>query len=194
MTNYADYHMRSLTQDEERPSKFADVTKKLKHITRHAHEGKDIKIENLIGFTQMPMGLAGPLQIYEHCQKRSFFCPLATIEAALVASVNRGCKSFQQCGGIRAYAMSESMEELQSLYSEPWTMTLRSTSDCRTSRTSCGGMRRRQADMPVFFDLHRISWVWKSMSCLSTLVAMRRVKTWLSLRRTKHARSWLPRL
>ena len=62
-TKYGNYHISSLTQDKKPPSKFAEVTKKLQHITRHAHEGRDIKIENLIGFAKVPIGLAGPFQI-----------------------------------------------------------------------------------------------------------------------------------
>jgi NADP-dependent 3-hydroxy-3-methylglutaryl-CoA reductase len=55
---------------------------------------KDIKIENCIGFTRVPLGLAGPL---------------ATVEPTLVASCSRGCKAFQAMGGIKVEALSEGL-------------------------------------------------------------------------------------
>lgn len=51
--------------------------------------------ENMIGATQVPLGVAGPLKI----STKQYFVPLATTEGALVASVNRGCKTITQSGG-----------------------------------------------------------------------------------------------
>lgn len=99
----------SPNENSARLDRYAESIRKLKHITRHADEGQAIKIENFIGFTSVPVGLAGPLRIRGHYQKDEVTAPLATVEATLVASVNRGCKAFQQCGGVRAYAMSEGM-------------------------------------------------------------------------------------
>ncbi len=53
--------------------------------------------ENMIGVAQIPMGVAGPLNI--SCQPKEYYIPLATTEGALVASVNRGCKAITQSGG-----------------------------------------------------------------------------------------------
>ncbi len=53
--------------------------------------------ENMIGATQIPMGVAGPLKI--SCQPKEYYIPLAATEGALVASVNRGCKAITECGG-----------------------------------------------------------------------------------------------
>lgn len=49
----------------------------------------------MIGASQVPMGIAGPLRI----EKKDYYIPLATTEGALVASVNRGCKAITQSGG-----------------------------------------------------------------------------------------------
>jgi hydroxymethylglutaryl-CoA reductase (NADPH) len=77
-------------------------------------EGRNI--ENLIGATQIPLGIAGPLSV-RHSGERSdsriipkadsgqarmtkeYFIPLATTEGALVASISRGCKAISQSGG-----------------------------------------------------------------------------------------------
>ncbi|ORX99211.1 hydroxymethylglutaryl-CoA reductase [Clohesyomyces aquaticus] len=81
----------------------------LKHITRHASETSPIKVENCIGFAQIPIGLAGPLTITGHSQRGTFHAPIATVEPTLVASTARGCKAFQACGGLKAIALKEGM-------------------------------------------------------------------------------------
>jgi len=65
--------------------------------------------ENMIGATQIPLGIAGPLRIKSihdsRITKNECYIPLATTEGALVASVNRGCKAIIQSGGalVRAH-------------------------------------------------------------------------------------------
>lgn len=59
-------------------------------------------IENLIGATQIPLGVAGPLTINnEQLTMNNVYIPLATTEGALVASVNRGCKAITLSGGVK---------------------------------------------------------------------------------------------
>lgn len=52
-------------------------------------------IENMIGYTKIPLGVAGPVKV----NSKKIFIPLATTEGALVASVNRGCKAVTKSGG-----------------------------------------------------------------------------------------------
>ncbi len=67
-------------------------------------ETKNKNIENLIGAAQIPLGVAGPLQINNlKASSSSFFIPLATTEGALVASVNRGCKAVSESGGVNVF-------------------------------------------------------------------------------------------
>ncbi|OCL08216.1 substrate-binding domain of hmg-CoA reductase [Glonium stellatum] len=82
---------------------------KFKYTTRHASETSGIKVENCIGFAQVPIGLAGPLTITGSSQNGTFFAPMATVEPTVVASTSRGCKAFHQCGGIKAVALKEAM-------------------------------------------------------------------------------------
>lgn len=57
-------------------------------------------IENLIGATHIPLGIAGPLKIINHKSSIiNHFIPLATTEGALVASLSRGCKAITESGG-----------------------------------------------------------------------------------------------
>jgi hydroxymethylglutaryl-CoA reductase len=62
-----------------------------------------IKIENCIGFTQVPLGVAGPLHITSPGQTTAeeIYAPLATYEPTLVASCSRGCKAFNAGGGVK---------------------------------------------------------------------------------------------
>ena len=59
-------------------------------------------IENPIGTIQIPIGVAGPLRINgEYTENKDFYVPLATSEGALVASVNRGCSTITEAGGVK---------------------------------------------------------------------------------------------
>src|SRR3954453_21182830 len=55
--------------------------------------------ENFIGVAQIPMGVVGPLKVRGKHADGDFYVPLATTEAALVASTNRGCAALREAGG-----------------------------------------------------------------------------------------------
>jgi len=65
------------------------------------HNENQITVENLIGETTLPLGVAGPIRIknLKFKSQNQYYIPLATTEGALVASVNRGCKAINQSGG-----------------------------------------------------------------------------------------------
>ncbi len=61
-----------------------------------------LNCENMIGVTQIPVGIAGPLRIQSVGRRtkiKNYYIPLSTTEGALVASVNRGCKAVGLSGG-----------------------------------------------------------------------------------------------
>ena len=64
-------------------------------------------IENFIGVTQLPLGLAGPLRVNGLFAKGDYYLPLATSEAALVASYHRGACLLSQAGGCSAMLLAE---------------------------------------------------------------------------------------
>ncbi|THX10034.1 hydroxymethylglutaryl-CoA reductase [Aureobasidium pullulans] len=72
-------------------------------------DASKIRVENLIGFARVPLGLAGPLTIHGEHQKNKVYAPLATVEPTLVASCSRGCKAFESSGGIHTVVLSEGM-------------------------------------------------------------------------------------
>jgi len=68
--------------------------------------------ENMIGVTQVPLGIAGPVNIRQQAtgnrqQVGEYYLPLATTEGALVASVNRGCKATRLSSGIQVKVESK---------------------------------------------------------------------------------------
>lgn len=66
-------------------------------------------IENFIGLLQLPLGLAGPLRVKGLAAQGDYLIPLATTEAALVASYHRGCRVLTAAGGCSAVVLSESL-------------------------------------------------------------------------------------
>ncbi len=64
-------------------------------------------IENFIGILRMPIGLAGPLRVNGIAAKGDYPIPLATTEAALVASYHRGCRLLTAAGGCSALVLFE---------------------------------------------------------------------------------------
>ncbi len=61
--------------------------------------------ENMVGYTQIPMGIAGPITIKsENGKINNYYLPLTTTEGALVASISRGCKAITESGGAIATA------------------------------------------------------------------------------------------
>jgi hydroxymethylglutaryl-CoA reductase (NADPH) len=82
----------------------------LEHMTQTAlphiaHHSLDVRrashrhCENFIGVAQVPMGVVGPVRIRGKHVDGDVWVPLATTEAALVASTNRGCAALREAGG-----------------------------------------------------------------------------------------------
>jgi len=67
-------------------------------------------IENFIGFSQIPVGLAGPLSIEGSEAFGEYYIPLATTEGALVASYNRGLKAIKDSGGVISICLDEAVQ------------------------------------------------------------------------------------
>jgi len=74
----------------------------LGQLNAYAHN-----IENLIGTLKVPVGVVGPLRVNGLFAQRDFLVPLATTEAALVASYNRGARAITEAGGCTAMLLAE---------------------------------------------------------------------------------------
>lgn len=64
-------------------------------------------IENFVGTVQVPVGVAGPLRVNGLHAQGDHWVPLATTEAALVASYARGCTAITDAGGCATLVTGE---------------------------------------------------------------------------------------
>lgn len=69
------------------------------------------KVENLIGFAQVPVGIAGPLRLDTSSGPREAYVPMATTEGAMVASYSRGMKVLSAAGTARARVLREGLTQ-----------------------------------------------------------------------------------
>jgi hydroxymethylglutaryl-CoA reductase (NADPH) len=67
------------------------------------------RVENYIGTVKVPVGLVGPVYVNGLFAQGGFYVPLATTEAALVASYNRGAMAIAMAGGANAMLVSEAV-------------------------------------------------------------------------------------
>lgn len=69
-------------------------------------------IENCIGTVQLPVGIAGPVRIRGSAARGDFPIPMATHEAALVASYHRGAVAISEAGGCNAITLNEGVSRV----------------------------------------------------------------------------------
>lgn len=70
----------------------------------HAHYQRNI--EHLVGTVKVPVGIAGPLRVNGIHAHGDYYVPLATTEAALVASYSRGALVVTEAGGCAAAVLN----------------------------------------------------------------------------------------
>jgi hydroxymethylglutaryl-CoA reductase (NADPH) len=101
-----DLNLKNINNVTDRRSSVEDALKiKLTNIGKFSLDesiASTRNCENMIGVTQIPLGIAGQLSLKTTNHEpitNNYYIPLATTEGALVASVNRGCKAITQSGG-----------------------------------------------------------------------------------------------
>jgi hydroxymethylglutaryl-CoA reductase (NADPH) len=67
----------------------------------------EANVENFVGAVRVPVGVAGPLRVNGLFARGDYYVPLATTEAALVASYNRGSLLVTAAGGCAAALLDE---------------------------------------------------------------------------------------
>ncbi|WP_295891285.1 hydroxymethylglutaryl-CoA reductase [uncultured Vibrio sp.] len=95
---------------EKRWQKLSLMTDKEQILDASTNQQKDAyakNIEHFIGTVKVPVGIAGPLRVNGLFAKDDFLVPLATTEAALVASYNRGSQLITAAGGASAMLLNE---------------------------------------------------------------------------------------
>jgi len=66
-------------------------------------------IESFIGSVEIPVGMVGPLLFRDGDQEEMVYCAGATLEGALIASMNRGAKAISLSGGFTATVVHQRM-------------------------------------------------------------------------------------
>lgn len=67
-------------------------------------------IETIIGFSQVPVGVIGPLLINGEHAKGSFYVPMSTSEGALISSYNRGARAISLSGGVNVVVTHDGIQ------------------------------------------------------------------------------------
>lgn len=76
-------------------------------FTQEHCESYSNNIEHFIGTVNVPVGVAGPLRVNGMYANDDYLVPLATTEAALIASYNRGANLITAAGGASALMINE---------------------------------------------------------------------------------------
>jgi hydroxymethylglutaryl-CoA reductase (NADPH) len=92
---------KTLQSTPEAQSQLFDVQTS-SQMERYAHN-----IEHFIGTVKVPVGVAGPLRVNGLFAQGEYYVPLATTEAALVASYSRGAALITKAGGASAVLLNE---------------------------------------------------------------------------------------
>jgi hydroxymethylglutaryl-CoA reductase (NADPH) len=78
-------------------------------MTEAGMEAYRNNIENFLGTVKLPVGIAGPLRVNGLFAQGDYYVPLATTEAALVASYNRGAQLMTRAGGCTTLLLHEAV-------------------------------------------------------------------------------------
>ncbi len=95
---------------ESRWQVLEEITNKdllLDTFTQEHCEAYSNNIEHFVGTVNVPVGVAGPLRVNGMYANDDYLVPLATTEAALIASYNRGANLITAAGGASALMINE---------------------------------------------------------------------------------------
>lgn len=93
----------------------ADLSELLDRHTETQLNAYLANIENMVGTVKIPLGLAGPIRINGIHANGDYVLPLATHEAALVASHHRGAIAVSESGGCRTAVINEGVSRVPAL-------------------------------------------------------------------------------
>lgn len=83
----------------------------LNYVKNTSFKAKSLtnNIESFVGSIEVPMGIAGPLQINGKHADGLYFAPIATTEGALIASMSRGAYALSTSGGVTTRVLAQRM-------------------------------------------------------------------------------------
>lgn len=98
---------KAITNRWKKLDSLTDSSLLLDQQTRQHAQSYNKNIEHFIGTVKVPVGIAGPLRVNGLYANNDYLVPLATTEAALVASYNRGAQLITAAGGASAMLINE---------------------------------------------------------------------------------------
>jgi len=75
-------------------------------------------VENAIGVAQIPLGVAGPIEIHGVCARGLFYVPMATSEGALIRSYERGMVALTRAGGVQTAVLEDENQTAPTFFFE----------------------------------------------------------------------------
>lgn len=67
-------------------------------------------IENLVGATHVPLGVAGPIRVNGDYANGTYYVPFATTEGTLVSTYQYGMRAITEAGGANAHVLADSLD------------------------------------------------------------------------------------
>jgi hydroxymethylglutaryl-CoA reductase (NADPH) len=78
--------------------------------TAFAPEETRGNIENLVGATQVPLGIGGPIRVNGQHADGMFYVPFATTEGTLVTTYQYGMRAITEAGGANTYVLADALD------------------------------------------------------------------------------------
>jgi hydroxymethylglutaryl-CoA reductase (NADPH) len=78
--------------------------------TAFAPEDTRGSIENLVGATQIPLGIGGPIQVNGQYADGLFYVPFATTEGTLVTTYQYGMRAITEAGGANTHVLADALD------------------------------------------------------------------------------------
>jgi hydroxymethylglutaryl-CoA reductase (NADPH) len=78
--------------------------------TAFAPEETRGSIENLVGATQVPLGIGGPIRVNGQYADGLFYVPFATTEGTLVTTYQYGMRAITEAGGANTYVLADQLD------------------------------------------------------------------------------------
>ena len=78
--------------------------------TAFAPEDTRGSIENLVGATQIPLGIGGPIRVNGQHADGVFYVPFATTEGTLVTTYQYGMRAITEAGGANTYVVADALD------------------------------------------------------------------------------------
>jgi hydroxymethylglutaryl-CoA reductase (NADPH) len=105
-------HMLGVNPEMRRAWLEHNTGKSLNAVGNMAFTPEEVRgnIENLVGATHVPLGIAGPIRVNGPDASGLFYVPFATTEGTLVSTYQYGMRAITEAGGANTYVLGDSLD------------------------------------------------------------------------------------